>query len=179
MLDVLNFMSVRQEILYRTMEFIQKVKLNLLPNYLSEEEGKAEDFEFGILSIQYDTEDLDQTKNSIIRAKILLKDQEPVYQRPRRIAEEERQVFFKRQRENRIRQTKNSIIRAKILLKDQEPVYQRPRRIAEEERQVFFKRQRENRIRFKDQEPVYQRPRRIAEEERQVFFKRQRENRIR
>lgn len=36
MLDVLNFMSVRQEIVYRTMEFIQKVKLNLLPNYLSD-----------------------------------------------------------------------------------------------------------------------------------------------
>ncbi|KAK9692656.1 hypothetical protein QE152_g35017 [Popillia japonica] len=61
-----------------------------------------------------------QTKNSIIRAKILLKDQEPVYQRPRRIAEEERQVFFKRQRENRIRKqiADNTNLRKEIALQE-------------------------------------------------------------
>lgn len=37
MLDVvLNFMSVRQEIVYRTIEFIQKVKINVLPRDLSD-----------------------------------------------------------------------------------------------------------------------------------------------
>ncbi|KAK9687908.1 hypothetical protein QE152_g35931 [Popillia japonica] len=81
---------------------------------LQKEEEKTEDLEFDILSIQYVTEDLDlthindsqtalevkqlcqnyyserrQTRNSLITAKTLVKDQEPVYQRPRRIAEEE------------------------------------------------------------------------------------------
>ncbi|KAK9686887.1 Integrase zinc binding domain [Popillia japonica] len=81
---------------------------------LQEEEEKVKNLEFDILSIQYDTEDLDlahindsqtalevkqlcqnyyserrQTRNSLITAKSLVKDQETVYQRPRRIAEEE------------------------------------------------------------------------------------------
>ncbi|KAK9687963.1 hypothetical protein QE152_g35891 [Popillia japonica] len=54
---------------------------------LQEEEEKIENLDFDILSIQYDTEDLDLVH--INDSQTDLEDQEPVYQRPRRIAEED------------------------------------------------------------------------------------------